>query len=105
LLNRKKLLTEGFFGDPIAFTQDERRQQVFKKIEGGIRKKSPQSFGRDYVLIVSFDDFMWFGTDDDRAALTSFVTGSLPSWGLNVATLYIVGESGRTFLSFPTSDR
>jgi hypothetical protein len=42
-------------------------------------------------LVVSFDDFMWFGTEDDRAALRSFVTERLASWRLNVATLYIVG--------------
>jgi hypothetical protein len=105
LLNRKQALTDGFFGDPIALTQDEWRQRVFKKIEGGIRKKSPYSFGRDHVLIVSFDDFAWFGTDDDEAALKSFVTAHLPSWNLDVATLYIVGESGRTFLTFPVSSR
>jgi hypothetical protein len=48
---------------------------------------------------------MWFGTDDDREALTSFVTARLPSWRLNVAALYVVGISGRTFLSFPASPR
>lgn len=101
LLNRKKALTDGFFGDPIAFTQEERRQQVFKKIETAVRNKSRQSFGRNYVLVVSFDDFAWFGTEDDEAALKSFVTAHLQSWNLYVATLYIVGESGRTFLSFP----
>ena len=104
-LRMKELLTAEFVGDPIAFTQAERQQQVFAKIAGAVRKKSRFAFGPDYVLVVSFDDFMWFGTDDDEAALRSFVTAHLPSWRLNVATLYIVGMSGRTFLSFPTSDR
>lgn len=53
------------------------------------------------VLVVCFDDFMWFGTDDDRAALRSFVTERLATWRLNVAVLYVVGISGRTFESFP----
>ena len=57
------------------------------------------------MLVVSFDDFMWFGTEDDRAALRSFMTERLASWRLNVATLYIVGVSRRTFLSFPVSGR
>ena len=105
LLNRKMLLSEGVVVDPIAFTQEESRKRVFMKIEAAIQNKSTHSFGRDYVLIVSFDDFAWFGTDDDAAALNSFVTAHLPSWNLNAATLYIVGESGRTFLSFPTSGR
>jgi len=105
LLNRGKLLTEGVVVYPIALTQEEWRERVFMKIEAAVQNKSTHSFGRDYVLIVSFDDFAWFGTDDDETALKSFVTAHLPSWNLNVATLYIVGESGRTFLSFPTSPR
>jgi hypothetical protein len=101
LLNRKKLLTEGAVVDPIARTQEEWRERLFKKIEAAVQNKSKQSFGRDYVLIVSFDDFAWFGTDDDKAALTSFVSAHLPSWNLKAARLYIIGESGRTFESFP----
>ena len=86
---------------PIAFTQAEKLQQVCGKIDGAIRKKSRFSFGPDHVLVVCFDDFMWFGTDDDRAALRSFVSERLAAWRLSVATLYIVGISGRTFESFP----
>ena len=105
LLNMKQLLTEGAVVDPMCGTQEEWQERAFKKIEAAVQNKSTQSFGRDYVLIVSFDDFAWFGTDDDIAALRLFVTERLPSWGLNVATLYIVGISGRTFLSFPTAPR
>jgi hypothetical protein len=65
-----------------------------------VREKSGFSFGRYYVLVVSFDDFMWFGTESDRPALRSFVNARLEAWRLNVAVLYIVGISGRTFESF-----
>jgi hypothetical protein len=102
---RMNKLTTGGVGDSIAFTQAERLQRVFEKIDEAVEKKSRFTFGQNHVLIVSFDDFMWFGTDDDRAALTSFVTARLPSWGLDVAVLYVVGISGRTFLSFPASPR
>jgi len=85
--------------------KEEMLKGTFERIELAVQRKSRFSYGPNYVLVVCFDDFMWFGTDDDRAALTSFVTARLPSWGLNVATLYIVGISGRTFLSFPTSPR
>ena len=104
-LRMRKLLTEGFVADPIAFPQTQIRQHVCGKIEEAIRGKSLHSFGPDHVLVVCFDDFMWFGTEDDRAALTSFVSERLDTWRLKVATLYIVGISGRTFLSFPTPGR
>ena len=105
LLNMKQLLTEGAVVDPRCGTQEEWRERAFKKIEAAVQNKSTQSLGQDYVLIVSFDDFAWFGTDDDEAALQSFVTAHLRSWRLNVATLYIVGISGRTFLTFPVEGR
>ena len=82
-------------------SQEERLERAFADIERVAQRKSTFRHGANYVLVVCFDDFMWFGTDDDRAALTSFVTSRLASWRLNVATLYIVGISGRTFLSFP----
>ena len=106
-LRMKELLTTGGVGDAIAFTQAERLQQLFKRIDPLLQKKSLSSFGPDHVLVVCFDDFRWFGIEEesDHAALRSFVTAHLPSWRLNVATLYIVGISGRTFLSFPIAER
>ena len=104
-LRMKKLLTAGGVGDAIAFTQAERLQRVFEEVDRAVGKKSRFTFGPNHVLVVAFDDFMWFGTEDDRAALTSFVTERLALWRLNVATLYIVGISGRTFLSFPSARR
>jgi hypothetical protein len=86
-------------------TQEEMLKDAFDKIEQRVQRKSRFSHGQGYVLVLCFDDFMWFGTDDDRAALTSFVTARLPEWALNVATLYIVGISGRTFLTFPIPSR
>jgi hypothetical protein len=80
---------------------EEMLKEAFEKIERRVQRKSPSSYGSNYVLIVSFDDFMWFGTDDDRAALRSFVSERLAAWRLNVAVLYVVGISGRTFESFP----
>lgn len=82
-------------------SQQEKLAQTFGAIERAARRKSGFSYGPDHVLVVSFDDFMWFGTDDDRAALRSFVSERLAAWHLNVAALYIVGISGRTLLSFP----
>ena len=85
--------------------QAERLERTFAKIEGVAQRKSKFPHGADYVLVVCFDDFMWFGTDDDRAALRSFVSERLANWHLNVATLYVVGISGRTFEPFPVPRR
>lgn len=87
------------------FTHEEMLKEAFDKIEQRLQRKSRFRHGRDYVLVLCFDDFMWFGTDDDRAALTSFVTTRLADWALTVETLYIVGISGRTFLSFAVPRR
>jgi len=81
--------------------RNEKLTQTFGAIERAASRKARFSHGLDYVLVVSFDDFMWFGTDDDRAALRSFVCERLAAWRLNVAVLYVVGMSGRTFESFP----
>ena len=91
--------------ESVFFTHEERLSAAFDKIERVVRLKSKNPYGPQYVLVVCFDDFMWFGTEDDRTALTSLVTTRLPSWGLNVATLYVVGISGRTLLSFPIRGR
>ena len=83
------------------FAQEEMLTEAFEKIERAVQRKSRFSYGSNYVLIVCFDDFMWFGTDDDRAALRAFVSERLDAWRLKVAVLYVVGISGRTFESFP----
>jgi hypothetical protein len=105
-LRMKKFLKEGVVfahgppDEPEWIAHEEMLKGAFDKIEQRMQLKSLSSYGRDYVLVVCFDDFMWFGTEDDRAALRSFVSERLASWRLNVATLYIVGISGRTFESF-----
>lgn len=78
------------------FDRNEARQMKYF-----LKHRWTTRWGQNYVLVVSFDDFMWFGTEDDRAALRSFVSERLAAWRLNVATLYVVGISGRTFESFP----
>ena len=45
------------------------------------------------------------GTRDDRAALRAFVSERLAAWRLNIATLYVLGISGRTFESFSVPRR
>jgi hypothetical protein len=97
-----QLTTTTFDRDELVFfTHEERLSAAFDKIERALQRKSSFSYGPNYVLVVCFDDFMWFGTEDDRAALRAFVSERLAGWRLNVATLYFVGISGRTFESFP----
>jgi len=80
---------------------DELLNHAFMAIERQVDRKSRFSYGPNYVLVVSFDDWLWFGTSSDVAALTNFITGQLTRQRLNVATLYVLGLSGRTFLTFP----
>lgn len=105
LLKEKVVSAFGPSDEPAFFTHDEMLSEAFSQIERAAQRKSRFSYGQRYVLVVCFNDFMWFGTGDDRAALTAFVTERLPSWRLNVATLYIIGISGRTFLEFPVPGR
>ena len=111
LLRMRELGNKGIapaYGLPyvlISSTQAELLERVLAKIAQAVDRKKLSSYGEDHVLVVSFDDFIWFGTDDDRAALRSFVSERLAAWRLNVATLYIVGISGRTFESFPVPPR
>ena len=107
----KKLLKDhvapahGPVEESLFLSHEERLAQALDAIEQAVRRKSAFSYGPDYVLVVCFDDFMWFGTADDRAALRAFVRQRLAAWRLNVRTLYIVGISGRTFESFPAPPR
>jgi hypothetical protein len=80
---------------------DDLLGRAFTAIEDRIKLKSKFKHGPDYALVVSFDDWLWFGTGTDLAALSSFIRERLAGWHLSVGTLYIVGLSGRTFLSFP----
>lgn len=82
------------------YSHEEKLNQTFEGIERAARRKARFSHGPGYALVVSFDDFMWFGTEDDRAALRAFVDGHLAGWHLNVGLFYVIGISGRTFLAF-----
>lgn len=86
---------------PADVSQEERLRRTFDAIARAVNRTSGSRAGGTRVLVVSFDDFMWFGTRDDEAALTAFVSTNLRSWRLDVGALGIVGLSGRTFLSFP----
>jgi hypothetical protein len=70
-------------------------------IEGkSVRPNEPQNYGQGYVLIVAFDDWAWFGSDQDVVALDNFVRESVLKFPLNFAALYVLGLSGRTCLHF-----
>jgi hypothetical protein len=84
-----------------AVAHDELLKRAFEGISSRLQRKSGFIYGPDHVLLVSFDDWLWFGTSSDVAALKAFIEDALPRWQLNIATLYILGLSGRTLLSFP----
>ena len=82
---------------------DELRNRAFDGINRRVRGKAKFQHGPDHVLVVSFDDWLWFGTASDVSALRSSVNAELQGVKLNVRMLYVLGLSGRTFLEFPIS--
>jgi hypothetical protein len=86
-------------------SHEELLERAFESIATAATRKASFSYGPGYVLVIAFDDFMWFGTNEDRERLRAFVDARLPSWRLNVETFYVLGISGRTLLSFPSRRR
>jgi hypothetical protein len=80
-------------------------QRTFSSIKDRAERKSTipgklKKYGTEYVLVIVFDDWLWFNTDRDRVALENFVKKEILTLPLNFASLYILGLSGKTFLHF-----
>jgi hypothetical protein len=88
-----------------AIDHNDLLKQTFSLIRSAVGRKSvrpkePQKYGQGYVLIVAFDDWGWFGSDQDVVALENFVRENVLRLPLNFAALYVQGLSGRTCLHF-----
>jgi hypothetical protein len=78
---------------------------TFSLIRSAVERKSmspnkPQKYGQGHVLIVTFDDWQWFKSEQDMAALKDFVKKQVITLPLDFAALYVVGLSGKTFVHF-----
>ncbi len=59
----------------------------------------PPKYGQGHVLLIAFDDWLWFNTAR-MEALKDFVHKQVLSLPLDFAALYVVGLSGETFVHF-----
>lgn len=80
-------------------------ERTFSLIRSVVERKSmspnkPQKYGQGHVLIVAFDDWQWFKSEQDMAALKDFVEKHVLTLPLDFAALYVVGLSGKTFVHF-----
>ena len=82
----------------------DRLKRIFSLIRLSVKRKSmslnePQKYGQGYVLIVTFDDWLWF-KPEYIATLEDFVNKHVLTLKLNFSALYVVGLSGKTCVHF-----
>lgn len=82
-------------------------ERTFNLILSAVKRKSmnqntPQKYGQGHVLVVAFDDWQWFNTEEDMEALKDFIKKHVLILPLNFAALYMVGLSGKSFCAFLT---
>ena len=65
-----------------------------------IRPNKPRKYGRGHVLLIAFDDWLWFDAAQHMEALKDFVNKQVLTLPLNFAALYVVGLSGETCVHF-----
>lgn len=62
-------------------------------------------YGRDTSLVVVFDDYASFRSDDDLAALERFVSSEVLPMPLDFSKLFLLGWSGHTLLGFALANK
>jgi len=88
---------------PIEFVEHtflvERTCSWIKRAAEG-KAANPDRYGRSYVLLIAFEDWIRL-RDEDMVTLTTFVRKNVLILPLNFRTLYLVGMWGKTYLRFP----
>ena len=80
-------------------------ERTFSLIRSAVERKSmspnkAKKYGQGHVLIVAFDDWQWFKSEQDMEDLKDFVEKHVLTLPLDFAALYAVGLSGKTFVHF-----
>lgn len=79
-------------------------QKKFLLIKKAAEQKSMlrklKKYGRKHVLVIFFDDCFLFNSEDDVRLLENFVKTNVLPIPLNFKAVYVLGLSGKTFLSF-----
>lgn len=78
-------------------------QKNFLLIKKAAEQKSVhrkrKKYGKKHVLVIFFDDWFLFNSKDDVRVLEKFVKTNVLSIPLNFKAIYVLGSSGKTFLS------
>jgi hypothetical protein len=76
----------------------EKRCSLIRK--AAERKSTSRRYGKTHVLIIFFDDAIWYDPQRDIAALEDFVKCHVLPLPLNFRTVYVLGSSRGTFLPY-----
>jgi hypothetical protein len=87
------------------FDRNDLLKRTLSLIRTAVERKSlspkkPHRYGQGHVLIVAFDDWGWFEPEQDIPALKKFFEENVLTLPLSFASLYVLGLSGKTLLSF-----
>ncbi len=61
-----------------------------------IKAKARKKYGPDHILVVVFDDFVGFRSDQEIADLKSSIASEIDLSTLDFRSLYLLGFSGKT---------
>jgi hypothetical protein len=65
-----------------------------------MKAKADKRYGPDHILVVVFDDYVGFRSDD-MADLTSSLASEIDLSKLDFGSLYLLGSSGKTLSELP----
>jgi hypothetical protein len=80
----------------------DRVKQTCRLIEEAAKRKSAKSerYGQTHDLVIFFDDWTWYNAEDYITLLEDYMKTTVFILPLRFKSVYVLGWSGRTFLSF-----
>lgn len=60
-----------------------------------LKAKAAKKYGSDHILVVVFDDYVGFRSDQDMADLKSYLTSETDLSALDFRSLFLLGSSGK----------
>lgn len=66
------------------------------------QKSRPKNYGKDHILVITIDDYIAprYGSQEDIETLNKFIKTNVINLPLDFDKLYILGFSGKTFLTY-----